>query len=390
MSLQIQTFRRRTISIACITLLALGHSLALTSIAKLCKPDDICEVKNAEDLIRIPASHWAIASRLAKASTTSGGFYLVDLEQRTAHVLIPDVSSAPAPAYAACPGALVGSQLVTHGLDLRRRADSSMELFAVNHGEHESIEVFDVSITKGIPKLTWKGCVVIPPDVSANAVAALPDGFVVTSFGTSDSQGSADLAAGRPAGFVARWKLRDGWTRVPQSGFGGDNGVSASKDGNTLYVNDWSDGTLRVLSLDNMRAPQTIKLGDFHPDNLHWLADGRLLIAGQVGKPQDIIACTEEVTCTVGSMVAIFDPHLAKVQLRGYVPPTSTFAAASTALLYGTHYWASSFRGDRITRLRIYPFTRTTHLTGGIPSRSRFFLRVGGEGLCRDCGSAMF
>jgi hypothetical protein len=37
------------------------------------------------------------------------------------------------------------------------------------------------------------------------------------------------------------------------------------------------------------------------------------------------------------------------------VAPTSTFGAASTALLYGKDYWMSSFRGDRIIRLNATP-----------------------------------
>ncbi|MGB6876230.1 MAG: hypothetical protein WBD87_09370 [Candidatus Acidiferrales bacterium] len=316
-----------------------------------CTRDQICGLKNAEDLIRLPGSRWAVASRLAKDPAAPGGFSLVDLEGRTARVLMPDVSGHATAAYADCPGALVASELVTHGLDVRRRPDGDSELFAINHGGRESIEVFDVRMSKDGPKLKWKGCVVLPSDVSANAVAALPDGVVVTSFGTSGAQGLADLLAGRPAGFVARWAPHKGWSHVAGSEFGGDNGVAASPDGETLYVNDWNDGTLRVLSLRNGVAPITIKLGDFHPDNLHWLPDGRLLIAGQVGKASDIIGCTQEATCTVGSMIVEVDPRSRDVGLRWAVAPTSTFAAASTALSYGSDYWASSFRGNRVVRL---------------------------------------
>src|ERR1700730_2898220 len=337
--------------VATFAALALVNSPAPAGATEPCTHDQICGLKNAEDLIRLAGSRWAIGSRVAKNPEAPGGSSLVDLERRTARVLMPDVSQPAASAYADCPGVPVASELVTHGLDVRRQPGGASDLFAVNHGGRQSIEVFDLHVSQDGPKLTWKGCVILPSDVSANAVAALPDGVAVTSFGTSDAKGTADLLAGKPAGFVARWAPHKGWTHISASEFGGDNGVAASSDGNILYVNDWSDGTLRVLSLRDGVAPVTIKLGDFHPDNLHWLPDGNLLIAGQIGKPGEIIACVKESTCSVGSMIVVVDPGTREVRSHWSVAPTRTFGAASTALLYGPDYWASSFRGDRIVRV---------------------------------------
>lgn len=59
-----------------------------------CTRNQICGLKNAEDFVRLPGSHWAIASRLGRDPAAPGGFSLVDLEQRTAHFLMPDVSGA--------------------------------------------------------------------------------------------------------------------------------------------------------------------------------------------------------------------------------------------------------------------------------------------------------
>jgi hypothetical protein len=317
--------------------------------------DRICGLKNAEDLIRLPGSQWALASRLARDPAAPGGFSLVDLDQRTVRVLIPDVSGPPSAEYAACPGPPVASQLITHGLNMRQKPDGNSDLFAVNHGGRESIEVFDIQTGHDGPKLKWKGCVILPSDISANAVAALPDGVAVTSFGTSGAQGLADLLAGKPSGFVSRWAPDKGWTRISGSAFGGDNGVAASPDGAILYVNDWNDGTLRVLSLHKEVAPITVQLGGFHPDNLHWLPDGRLLIAGQIGNAKDIMGCAQKTACGVGSMIVIFDPRSLKVQFHRTVAPTATFAAASTALSYGMGFWASSFRGDCIAWLASAP-----------------------------------
>lgn len=332
------------------SLAVLGGPVSVSA-TEPCAQDQICGLKNAEDLVRLAGSRWAIASRLAKDPDAPGGFSLVDLEKQTSHVLMPDVSKPAAAIYSDCPGAPSPSALVTHGLDVRRKTRGASELFAVNHGGRESIEVFALHVNAAGVKLTWKGCVILPSDMSANAVAALADGMAVTSFGTSDDQGTADLLAGRPSGFVARWASKKGWVHIAGSEFGGDNGVAAASDGGVLYVNDWSDGTLRVLSLRDAVAPVTIRLGDFHPDNVHLLADGNLLVAGQMGTPRDVMECVNAPTCPVGSMIVVVDPRAREVRAHWTVAPTPAFGAASTALLYGQDYWASSFRGDRIVRL---------------------------------------
>src|SRR6185437_5208689 len=323
--------------------------------AEPCAQDQICGLKNAEDLVLLDGSHWAIASRLGKDPATPGGFSLVDLNAHATRVLMPDVSGEADPAYAGCPGAPEPADLVTHGLDLRRQSRSDGELFAVNHGGRQSVEVFTVHLSDQGVTLAWKGCVVLPSDTSANAVAALPDGLAVSSFGRPGEEGMAELRAGKPAGFVSRWTAAKGWVHVPGSEFGGDNGLTASADGSTLYINGWSDGTLHMLPLLPGRPATTVKLGDFHPDNVHLLADGKLLIAGQVGQPSDILACATEPQCSAGSRIVIVDPATRKLLRSWSVAPTSTFGAASTALLDGADYWVSSFRGDRIVRIGAAP-----------------------------------
>jgi hypothetical protein len=315
-----------------------------------CGHDLVCGLKNAEDLVRLPGSHWAIASRLGRDPAAPGGFSVVDLRRETARVLTPNVSGPTAPAYADCPGPPAADSMITHGLDVRWRPGMH-ELFAINHKGRQSVEVFDIGAAPDGPSLTWKGCVVIPSDVSANAVAALPDGLVVTSFGGDGAQGEADLLAGHPGGFVARWVSGKGWSHVPGSDFGGDNGVAASPDGGMLYVNDWGDGTVRVLSLRGGGAPSSISVGDFHPDNLHWTSAGLLLIAGQVGKASDVIACSSSPTCAVGSMIVVLAPRTHTILRRWSLAPTGEFSAASTALRFGLDYWVSSFRGDCIVQL---------------------------------------
>ena len=85
--------------------------------------------------------------------------------------------------YGACPGPLSATQAVTHGLYLKPGRRSVHTLYAVHHGDRESIEVFEVNAKSTPPAVTWIGCVVVPDPVGINSVAALPDGgFVLTNF----------------------------------------------------------------------------------------------------------------------------------------------------------------------------------------------------------------
>lgn len=319
--------------------------------AEPCGHNEICGLKSPEDMIRVGGTRWALVSHLARDPQAPGGFSLVDLDTQTARRLAPDVSKSAASEYAVCPKAPVAADLITHGLDIRQLANGRWEVFAVNHGGRNSIEVFDLGIHDRGAELIWKGCVIIPEEVSANAVAALPDGLAVSSFGSSGEQGNAELLAGHPSGFVSRWSSKKGWEHVPGSEFGGDNGVAAALDNSVIYVNDWSDGTLRIIPLDKNARLAIIKLGEFHPDNVHLLSSGNLLIAGQIGNPRDILSCATPAPCRVGSMIVVVDPKRQTVLSRREVAPTPTFGAAATALQYGKDFWLSSFRGDRIVRV---------------------------------------
>lgn len=320
--------------------------------ASQCGVDTICGVKNAEDMVRLGDSRWALAGRLARGP---GGFYLVDLKARTAAPLMPDLSGPAAPAYSGCPGAPATGSLFTHGLDVRLRRDGSGEVFALSHGDRESVEVFDLRPGPAGPALAWKGCVIVPPEANANAnaLAVLPDGFALTSFGSHEKQSTADLIAGRPSGFVMTWSRAAGWKRLAGSDFPGDNGVAATADGRTLYVAGWGDGTLHVLDLGpRPKPPVTVQLEGMHPDNVHFIAGGRLLVAGQVGERAALLNCGDGPVCAQGSAVLILDPRTLKVRARVVAPATADFGAASVAVAYEDGYWASSFQGDRIVRLK--------------------------------------
>ena len=314
-----------------------------------CGRNAICGLRNPEDVVRLGSTQFAIASSLARAPDSQSHLYLVDLASKDAAPLVPkmdppakrslDPNCAPPRNFRA---------LITHGLSSRSDGPDHGRLYAVNHGGKQSIEMFEWHVQGRNVALTWRGCVHVPSTVLANAVAPLPDGVAVTSFGSPDDPKLAKLIAGRPSGFVLIWSKRTGWVHLKDSDLPGDNGVESSADGRTLYVAAWTNNALWILSRDGRRAPTRVPLGDFHPDNIHWQHDGTLLIAGEVGNPSKILSCGPQKICDTPSMLVVFNPVQGSITTREFIPPTTHFGAASTAMRYHDRYWLGSFLGDRM------------------------------------------
>ena len=314
-----------------------------------CGRNAICGLRNPEDVVRLGSTRFAIASSLARAPDSQSHLYLVDLASKDAAPLVPtmgpdtqrslDPNCAPPQNF---------RTLITHGLSSRSDSPDRGRLYVVNHGGKQSIEMFEWHVRGGRVALIWRGCVHVPPTVLANAVAPLPDGVAVTSFGSPDDPKLANLIAGRPSGFVMIWSKRTGWVHLKGSDLPGDNGIESSADGRTLYVAAWTNNALWILSRDGRRAATRVPLGDFHPDNIHWQHDGTLLIAGEVGNASEILSCGPQTICDTPSMLVIFDPVQRIIALQRFNPPTTQFGAASSAIRYHGRYWLSSFLGDRM------------------------------------------
>jgi len=319
-----------------------------------CGRNAICGLKNPEDVVRLGSTQFAIASSLTRSPDSPSHLYLVELSSRTATPLVPKLN--PDTQRSLDPGCAPPQNfrtLITHGLSSRSDSPDRGRLYVVNHGGKQSIEMFEWRVGGRSVALSWRGCVRVPSTVLANAVAPLPDGVAVTSFGLPNDPKMLDLAAGRPSGFVMIWSKRTGWAHLKGSDLPGDNGIESSPDGRTLYVNAWTNNALWILSRDGRRAPMRVPLGDFLPDNIHWQQDGTLLIAGEVGDASKILSCGPRKICGTPSMLVVFSPVQGSIASRELVPPTPHFGAASTAVRYHDRYWLGSFLGDRMLEVPV-------------------------------------
>jgi hypothetical protein len=320
----------------------------------------VCGLAGPEDLVAVPQTKWLIAS----AMSGEGGLYLVDTTQATTSRIFPTASASDRfdrKEYGSCPGPLNPKQAITHGLSLKPGRRSVHTLYAVHHGDRESIEVFEVNAKATPPTVTWIGCAVVPDPVGINSVAALPDGgFVLTNFdprqppppGGGRAGGlSPKLTAGEQNGEVWEWHAKSGWAKVPGSEAAGANGIEVSRDGKWIYVAQW--GKQSFLRLSRGKTPverQEIPLG-FRTDNIRWAPDGKtLIVAGQgtaAAQPGAQRGRGQAAQATVAVRV---NPQTMTFEELINQPPPPGVSAASVALLVGNELWVGSFFTDRLVR----------------------------------------
>ena len=278
---------QRVMATACV-LLALAVSPGMPAVHAAdadCSPVGgygfVCDMKNPEDLVRVPGTQWIIASGMA----AGGALYLIDAQGKSWTELYLGESPRAEhdkETYGACPGAPVREGFVTHGLSITPVAEGRSRLYVVVHGAREAIEVFDVDAGGDRPVVTWKGCVPTPDAMEANSVASLADGSLLVTIPLHKGIPISAALAGKTTGGVYRWSPGEpGMTMIPGTELPYANGIEVSADGKEFYVA--SSGLAAVIAYSNTdparelwrTAPLT-----FIPDNLHAGPDGRLLTAG--------------------------------------------------------------------------------------------------------------
>lgn len=313
----------------------------------------LCGPSNAEDIRRIGASPWLLASGMAGAGV-NGRLHLIDIRNGKWDVLFPGPSAQvrhDRTLFPDCPGTLDDSALSLHGLALQNHPAGSdtYRLYLTSHGTREAIEVFTLTAA-GTPLLQWIGCVPLPSTVWANSVEILPDGgFLATNFMDPSGAGFQAVLAGELNGQVLEWHPGGSVQAVAGTELSGPNGIALSDDGRWLYVAAFGSAELVRFDLDSSPPARTeISLGVV-PDNLRWTRDGRLLTAG--GNIDGACFDSAGAPCGPGWSVVEFDPATLAVRRLGGLPATAAMSSASTALLVGAELWVGTPRGDRIAVL---------------------------------------
>lgn len=314
----------------------------------------VCGEVNPEDLVALPGDKWVVASWFGGA----GGIHLVRVVDRTTTALYPspaardDFDRKTYGAY--CPGPMdaegAGANLHVSGLELDPLGWKRYRLYAVQDGQRESIEVFDIDARGPIPRATWIGCVVAAnPTVNLNGVVGLPDGGIMaTNFQRRGAAGRAAFAkmmGGADSGEVWEWHPRTGWAQVPDSRGSGPNGLEVSSDGTWVYITMWGSETLVRLSRGSTPVRREVVPLGFRADNVRWGSHGLLFVAGQTPGPGGLFAPGG------GTKAVSVDPRTLRVAALIEFTNTPAFGLGTVAIPVGEEIWVGSFHGNRIAIL---------------------------------------
>lgn len=354
-------------------------ALCTGQVALAAKPDQlICGFENVEDMVAIPDTPWIIGSGIGDTFFQHGALHLINEDTNLVKKVSLDMPAgvaAQAP-YDQCPGPVSSDAFSAHGLSITTNADGTHNLYVVNHGGREAIEVFKVTTGDDEPRFDWLGCVPTPETATSNSVAARPDGSLLMSASAAvdfpippfaeRAQSGEDLSnmdlsklesdpelAKMQYGAIFAWNRQDGWSKVPGSVLKGNNGIELSKDGNWAFENSWPGASVTRIPLDPaLGEVREAKLG-FNPDNIRWSYDGKLVATGHVAEVSEVARCvlTSAPDCKIDYRVAEVDPETLEVTQLFDGTATPYFGMATIGLKTAKALWIGSVRSDCIARV---------------------------------------
>ena len=307
----------------------------------------ICGTRSPEDLEVTPDGKQLIVSQLVRGA--GGGLTLFDPAKKTFTKMTIRAEPLKDWGDPSCPGP-IGDALAPHGTSLAKRPNGKMQLFVVNHGGRESIEMYELLQSGGTWELAWHGCVVSMQ--AFNDVAALASGGFIATHPTAIQVQGADLFAGQPSGYVSSWTPGKGEEELAGTRAGYPNGVVAAADGRYIYFNAWTAREVHKYDLRERKETGMVKL-DFMPDNLTWTRQGRLLAAGVKSARGECggIPC--------GQVFGVAEINPAKMESKTVFDSQGKPSSGSPALISGVSValeaagaiYVGAFQGDRLVKL---------------------------------------
>jgi hypothetical protein len=326
----------------------------------------VCGFHNPEDFALLEQSHALVVSEMGSPDgSRPGALVLFDLERETTTPLFPAPGSAPEAARPGwgdptCPGAPDARAFAPHGLDLAARPDGARELLVVNHGgrgERDAVELFEVvESPPAAPRLAFRGCALAPDDSLLNDVAALPDGGFVATNSLPKRHPAVYLVLGLlrvPTGDVLEWQPGAGFRELPGTRAAFPNGIAVSKDGETLWVDEYLDDEVRKISRKTGALLASVDVPS--PDNLNWTPSGKLLVASHNAPLNEIAACArlEKGQCPFWFAIQMLDPVRMDPPITFYDNSGPPLGGGTSALQVGGELVIGSFAGDRLLRVTL-------------------------------------
>ena len=312
-----------------------------------------CGFTNPEDLVAAPGGHELIVSEMGLfLQDTPGQLSSFDIKTTARSELPIDwQGSGENWADGNCP-APDASLFSPHGIVLRSREDGRYGFYVVNHGGRESVEFFELLGGPGKWSLSWRGCVAPRGDPLLNDVAALPGGRIAVTHMWDKSTWTIVMASklllGIDTGWVWIWSPEDGFSRLPDSEAVMPNGIAASPDGKTLYVNHYMED--RSVRVDAVSGALLGEIEVEQPDNVTVDDQGRIWIAGHHHFVADTTCADLEGPCPLPYSVVRADAETMKggVVFSHEGPP---MGFATVALAAGDKLYLGTAKGDRMVSI---------------------------------------
>ncbi len=312
-----------------------------------------------EDIDLLPGGDIMIVSEYGGVTGERSGTIKLLRRNNNTEILYPnpaaDIDKVTTPWGAEGCGPALGERIAPHGIHVGAGPGAKAQLLVVNHGERESIEIFQIWDAKQHePSLRWRGCVVAPDHVWLNDVAALPSGGFVASHMTPRGTNVEALLEidSRPEiqGHVLEWTPDGGWRKIPGTEGALANGVSVSPDGSVLYVNYYLGD--EVVAIERSTGKKLWTASVEGPDNSSWTPEGALLVASHRTELEDVLGCNHVTTpyCGIRFGVVSIDPASgATTEL--FAGEGAPFGGATVALDIGDRIYLGSFAGERVAFL---------------------------------------
>lgn len=325
----------------------------------------ICKFQSPEDIVPLPGNEALLISGYGAldasgAQRTPGGLVLFSLADETPTTIYSggrDADLAEAGwGDPTCPPP-PKDKFNAHGIDLVKRDDGRLALLVVQHFGREAVEFFEVTGAGKSWNVAWKGCVLAPADASLNEVVGLPNGDFFTTKMASLA-GATDFTEGiptEPTGHVYFWSAADGFRKIEGTDGVMPNGIAASADGKTLFLNVTMQSEVRKIDVatGKILATASVKM----PDNVTWAPDGkRLLVASLHGfETTNFSVCVDlpEGACPIPFSIQAVDAETMKTLGPVYESSGTPMGGGTVGLQVGNELFIGSFTGDRILRVAL-------------------------------------
>jgi hypothetical protein len=318
---------------------------------------------NAEDLIAVPGTDWILTSGLVGRGQSGGAYfgrlYAVHRHDRSCNEIFPHlVTFEPDNSRFGKQDILNPREFKPHGIDVGLGPAGVPELYVVNHGGRESVEVFEILLDGLRPTLRWIGGAQLPGTSYGNDVACISGGgFLVTASGEPYGETSVTMEEtmqGAESGGVLEWSSKGGWSLLADSQMCVANGIAVSSDEQWVYIGGWNSRTIKRIRRSGAAPETRVAAMPIMVDNITWSSTGQLLAAGHYGMDmREFMARLTDSKPRLGvpSRIVSIDPEtLASEVLIDYGP--ETFGAATTGLQVGDEIWIGSARDRGLARFR--------------------------------------